>query len=53
MIEERVDDKPFLGLIDSWLKAGILERDGAVIHPQTGVPQGGLCKALHLKIADE
>ena len=24
MIEERVDDKPFLGLIDSWLKSGIL-----------------------------
>jgi len=42
MVEERVDDKPFLGLIDSWLKAGILERDGAVIHPQTGTPQGGV-----------
>jgi len=41
MLEERVDDKPFLGLIDSWLKAGILERDGAVIHPQTGTPQAG------------
>ena len=23
MVAERVDDKPFLGLIDSWLKAGI------------------------------
>lgn len=41
MIEERVDDKPFLGLIDRGLKAGILERDGTVTHPQTGTPQGG------------
>ncbi|MCP4266609.1 MAG: group II intron reverse transcriptase/maturase [Candidatus Brocadiaceae bacterium] len=42
MLSERIDDKPFLGLIDSWLKAGILERDGQVIHPQTGTPQGGV-----------
>ncbi len=42
MLEERVDDKPFLGLIDTWLKAGILERDGTVLHPQTGTPQGGV-----------
>ena len=42
MIEERVDDKPLLGLIDSWLKAGILETDGTIIHPQTGTPQGGV-----------
>ncbi len=42
MLGERVDDKPFLGLIDSWLKAGILERDGTVVHPHTGTPQGGV-----------
>ena len=41
MLRERVDDEPFLGLIDSWLKAGILERDGTLIHPHTGTPQGG------------
>lgn len=46
MLEERVDDKPFLGLIDSWLKAGILERDGKVIHPQTGTPQGGVISPI-------
>ena len=46
MIEQRVDDKPFLGLIDSWLKAGILERDGSVIHPQTGTPQGGVISPI-------
>jgi group II intron reverse transcriptase/maturase len=42
MLSERIDDKPFLGLIDTWLKAGILERDGTVIHPHTGTPQGGV-----------
>jgi RNA-directed DNA polymerase len=43
----RIDDKPFLKLIRKWLKAGILEPDGAVNHPEKGSPQGGLCKALH------
>jgi Reverse transcriptase (RNA-dependent DNA polymerase) len=41
MLELRVDDKPFLGLIASWLKAGILERDGTILHPYSGTPQGG------------
>jgi len=42
MLGERIDDKPFLGLIDTWLKAGILERDGTIVHPHTGTPQGGV-----------
>jgi RNA-directed DNA polymerase len=42
MIAERVDDKLFLGLIDSWLKAGILEEDSTIYHPHTGTPQGGV-----------
>jgi len=41
MLEERIDDRPFLRLIGKWLKAGVLEEDGQVIHPQTGTPQGG------------
>lgn len=41
MLEERIDDRPFLRLIRKWLKAGVLEEDGEVIHPQTGTPQGG------------
>ncbi|MCB8815974.1 reverse transcriptase domain-containing protein [Desulfosporosinus shakirovi] len=45
MLEQRVDDRAFLGLIKKWLKAGILKQDGEVIHPATGSPQGGLCKA--------
>lgn len=42
MLEQRIDDRAFLGLIRKWLKAGILEEDGEVIHPQTGTPQGGI-----------
>jgi group II intron reverse transcriptase/maturase len=42
MLRERVDDAPFLNLIRKWLKAGILDTDGEVIHPETGTPQGGV-----------
>jgi len=42
MLEERIDDEPFLRLIAKWLKAGILEPDGEVVHPVTGTPQGGV-----------
>ncbi len=42
MLRERIDDKPFLGLIDTWLKAGILETDGTVFHPHTGTSARGL-----------
>jgi len=40
MLEERINDKPFLRLIQKWLKAGILDTIGKVIHPATGTPQG-------------
>ena len=42
MLGQRIDDKSFLWLIKKWLKAGILEEDGRVIHPVTGSPQGGI-----------
>jgi RNA-directed DNA polymerase len=42
MLALRIDDKAFLNLIRKWLKAGILEPDGRVIHPDTGTPQGGI-----------
>ena len=41
ILEERIDDRPFLRLIRKWLKAGVLEEDGQVRHPETGSPQGG------------
>jgi len=41
MLGERINDAAFLSLIRKWLKAGILDTDGMVIHPETGCPQGG------------
>jgi group II intron reverse transcriptase/maturase len=42
MLEHRIDDRRFVRLIKKWLKAGILEKDGKVLHPATGTPQGGI-----------
>jgi RNA-directed DNA polymerase len=42
MLTERIDDRAFLGLIRKWLRAGILETTGAILHPVTGTPQGGV-----------
>jgi len=42
MLNQRINDRTFLNLIRKWLKAGILETDGQVIHPNTGSPQGGI-----------
>jgi RNA-directed DNA polymerase len=41
MLRVRIDDRAFLNLIGKWLKAGVLETDGQVVHPETGTPQGG------------
>ena len=41
MLRVRIDDRAFLRLIRKWLKAGVLETDGHVVHPETGTPQGG------------
>jgi len=46
MLVKRVDDRPFLKLIRKWLKAGILETDGKVIHPVMGTPQGGIVSPI-------
>jgi RNA-directed DNA polymerase len=42
MLAQRINDGALLNLIRKWLRAGILEEDGKVIHPQTGTPQGGV-----------
>jgi len=41
MLAERIDDGALLRLIRKWLKAGVLDTDGTVLHPVTGTPQGG------------
>ncbi len=42
MLNQRIDDKRFIRLIQKWLKAGILDTDDKVICPATGTPQGGI-----------
>ena len=42
MLAQRINDGALLNLIRKGLRAGILEEDGQVIHPQTGTPQGGV-----------
>lgn len=42
MLGERIEDRAFLGLIGKWLQAGILDTRGAILHPVTGPPQGGV-----------
>jgi group II intron reverse transcriptase/maturase len=42
MLEQRVNDGALIRLIRKWLRAGILEEDGKVIHPELGTPQGGV-----------
>ena len=42
MLMQRVNDRALLRLIWKWLKAGVMETTGNVIHPTTGTPQGGI-----------
>ncbi|MEK7311144.1 MAG: group II intron reverse transcriptase/maturase [Chloroflexota bacterium] len=42
MLALRINEGAFLGLIRKWLRAGILEEDGRVEHPESGTPQGGV-----------
>jgi group II intron reverse transcriptase/maturase len=46
MLEERINDRALLRLIQKWLKAGILDTSGEVIHPATGTPQGGIVSPI-------
>jgi RNA-directed DNA polymerase len=45
-LEERISDRRVLGLIMGWLRSGVWTGE-TLIHPESGTPQGGLCKALH------
>jgi group II intron reverse transcriptase/maturase len=44
-LQQRVRDGVVLRLIGKWLNAGVME-DGAVTHPESGSPQGGVVSPL-------
>lgn len=44
-LDQRVTDGGLRRVIHKWLKAGVLE-DGAVTHPESGTPQGGVISPL-------
>ena len=46
MLAEHIDDQALLHLIAKWLKAGVLDTDGVVLHPTTGTPQGGIVSPI-------
>ena len=50
MLEQRIDDRAFLGLIGKWLKAGVLETGEAGVKrvevPESGTPQGGIISPI-------
>lgn len=45
LVRRRVHDPRILGLIRSWLKAGVLDA-GRTSYPETGTPQGGVLSPL-------
>ena len=42
----RRDDRPCLRRIKKWFKAGVFDTDGQVLHPVTGLPQGGIVSPI-------
>jgi RNA-directed DNA polymerase len=44
-LRERISDRRVLALIERWLRAGVLAH-GALLHPETGTPQGGVISPL-------
>jgi group II intron reverse transcriptase/maturase len=48
-LDKRVRDGVLRKAIDKWLKAGVLE-EGAVSHPDTGTPQGGVVSPILMNI---
>lgn len=46
MLEKRIADRSLIRIIVKWLKAGVLETDGSVVHPATGTPQGGVISPI-------
>lgn len=50
-VRGRIGDKRVLSLVKAFLKAGILEQDGALRDSDTGTPQGGILSPLLANVA--
>lgn len=46
ILKLRIQDNAFISLINKWLKAGVLDTDGQIIHSATGTPQGGIISPI-------
>lgn len=46
MLKQRIEDGALLRLVGKWLKAGVLDTNGKVLHPATGTPQGGIISPI-------
>jgi hypothetical protein len=50
MLEQRIHDGAIIRLVRKWLRAGILEEDGPLEHPESGTPQGGIVSPVLAKV---
>ena len=50
-VRRRISDKPVLGLVKAFLKAGVLTEDGLNRDTWTGTPQGGILSPLLANVA--
>lgn len=45
LVRRRVSDRRIMKLLTSWLRAGVLTKEG-LLHPEAGTPQGGVISPL-------
>ena len=50
MLEQRIDDRAFIGLIRKWLKAVVLTPEGGVEYPAKETPQGSIVTPFTQKV---
>jgi group II intron reverse transcriptase/maturase len=46
MLERRINDRSLIGLIRKWLRAGVMQPNGAVDYPECGTPQGSIISPI-------